>query len=92
MVALHHIDEVVRTVASLYPGSGGNPPAPNGLHHVATIESDLIQLGSDEPGISVSLRRWEGHRSRHTELMTLTLTDAKELATALDYLVYLASP
>jgi hypothetical protein len=90
MVALHHLDEIVRTIASLYPGSGSSTSAPSGLHHAATIESDLTQLGSDEPVITVALRRWEGHRSRHTDLMSLTVTDATELATVLDHFVHLA--
>ena len=85
-VALHHIDAAIQSVASLYPGE---PATGFGARQVrtATIESDLTQLGSADPVISVSLRRWEGRRQRFQKRLTLSLQDAMELAAVLRFLV-----
>jgi hypothetical protein len=90
MKALHEIESAIRTVASLYPGE---PAVGVGDRTVgtATVESDLTQLGSADPVISVYLRRWDGQIAKHDKRLALTLEDAKELAAALTYLVGLAT-
>jgi hypothetical protein len=88
--ALHHIDAAIPTVASLYPGE---PDAGVGTHQIrtATVESDLTQLGSADPVISVYLRQWEGRRQRHQARLELSLQDAMELGAVLRYLADLAA-
>jgi hypothetical protein len=88
MEALHHIDAAIRTVASSYPGE---PPRGADRIRTATVESDLTQLGSGDPAISVSLRYWEGRRQSYRKRLELTLEDAAELASTLRFLVELAS-
>ena len=90
MKALHQIDSVIRTVASLYPGE---PTLGIGDRRVgtATVESDLTQLGSADPVVSLYLRRWEDQRPKYDKRLALTLTDAKELAAVITHLVDLAT-
>ncbi len=90
MQAMHQIDSVIRTVASLYPGE---PVLGIGDRKVdtATVESDLTQLGSGDPVVSVYLRWWEDQLPQHQKRLALTLADARELAAALNSLVELAN-
>jgi len=89
-VAQHHIDAAIPTVASLYPGE---PATGAGARQIrtATLESDLTQIGSADPVISVSLRQWEGRRKRYQKRLALSLRDAMELAAVLRYLADVAS-
>ena len=89
MKALHHIDAAIRTVASLYSGEPalGVGDRPIGT---ATFESDLTQLGSADPVLSVYLRRWDDRKPHHEKRLALTLLDAKELASVLTFLIDLA--
>lgn len=90
MKALHHIDSAIRTVASLYNGEAALGVGDRQVG-TATVESDLTQLGSADPVVSVYLRRWEGRRPKHEKRLALTLVDAQELAAVLAFLVDLAS-
>jgi len=53
----------------------------------ATIEPHLFQLGKGAPLITVHLRHCEGGNAQFGEILKLTLTQAQELATALNFLV-----
>jgi hypothetical protein len=87
--ALHHVETVVRTGASLYRGAT-TPDVDD--HHVcaATIESDLTQLGSADPVVTIYLRKWQDGRQAHQKKLTLTIEDARELGLVLNHLVQLA--
>ena len=88
MKALHHIDEPVRLVASMYPGDR-IPGVAGRVIRTATVEADLTQQGSADPVISLTLHR--GDRPAEPQsLLTLTLPDARELTAALGYLLDLA--
>ena len=87
--ALHHIEDPIAIVASLYPGTTGE----SGGSHVqtATIECDLTELGGADPTIEVCLRHWPEGRAVHEQTLALTVEDARELATVLTYLADLTA-
>lgn len=85
MEAHHRHDGIPHVVASLYRGqlvSGGERYVA-----AATIEPHLEQVGQGSPIIRAYLRHWEGREQKFGEVLKLTLTDARELAAALTYLI-----
>ena len=85
--AVHRQEVTPSVAASLYPGEyvavGGTRCV-----HVATIEPRLEQVGQTEPVINVAMRRYEkGEQKYEDEFLRLAITDARELVTALNYLI-----
>ena len=84
MVARHTMDTHPNVVASLYPGDYGD----GRVVQTATIEPCLEQVGQADPTIRVALRYWDGRKPMYDdERLRLTITDARELVTALTYLI-----
>lgn len=86
MVAAHHMDTYPNVVASLYPGDFGF--GEDRIVQVATLEPRLEQTGQADPTIRVALRYWNGRKPMYDDVrLRLTITDARELVTALTYLI-----
>ena len=74
-------------VASLYPGDSSRGPHSRWIH-AATLEPRLVQLGQGAPVVNVAFRQYEGGEQQYEdEFLRLTVTDARELVTALNYLI-----
>lgn len=87
LTATHTMSGSPHVVAELYNGSFTHV-AGETVYNTATIEPFLEQEGQEEPTIRVSLRHWVSHQEQSfEEVLRLSLTDAEELVTALNYLV-----
>ena len=84
MVATHTMEATPSVVASLYPGSYGSG-SPRCIRP-ATLEPYLVQVGQGATTIGVAFRRYDqGEQMYEHEFLKLTVTDARELVTALQY-------
>ena len=87
LLATHSNEGTPSVVASLYPAC---PAEGSGLRYVlaATLEPHLWQVGQSDPSINVAFRRYEGREQIFDhDFVKLTVTDARELVTALQYLI-----
>jgi hypothetical protein len=85
MRALHTIgDDSVSIVASRY---GGGSLMGDDTTEAATMIVGLEQAGSSEPVVKVSLRHYVDRKLRLDRALNLTVADARELVTALTYVV-----
>ena len=88
--ASHTLEPHPSVVASLYPGDSSRGPNSRWIH-TATLEPRLAQLGQAPPVIRVAMRQYEeGEQKYEDELLRLTVADARELVTALNYLIEMA--
>jgi hypothetical protein len=86
MSATHHMEGHPQVVAELYRGDSYGPSTR--VTQAATIEPVFEQMGQEDPTIRVWLRHWPTHQEQEfNEVLHLSLTDAQELAVALNYLV-----
>lgn len=86
----HEMESIPNVVASLYPGAPAIG-AEDRFVRTATLEPRLHQLGQDPPTVDVGFRRFDGRDQLFDdEFLRLTITDARELAVALNYLVEIA--
>ena len=94
--AVHSFDKRLTTRASLYPASTDHATR---VVEVATFVTHLRQVGAGEPIVGVGLRQYprtqdaDGLYRRHvkySDLMDLTVEDARELAAMLTYVCDLA--
>ena len=84
----HRMEPTPYVVASLYPGQPpiGTPDCR--FVQTATIEPRLEQDGQAPPVINVGMRRHDGRDQNYEdEFLRLSITDARELVLALNYLV-----
>ena len=89
MVANHIMDTNPSVAASLYEADWSRGEGERYIH-VATIEPRLEQAGQGDPVIKVALRWFEHEHEHEHEHLRLSLDEARELVTALDYLVKVA--
>jgi len=83
----HEMGSKPEVVASLYQGA---PPIGGDDRYIqtATIEPRLEQVGQAAPVINVAMRRHDGREQNYAdEFLRLTITDARELVVALNYLI-----
>ena len=83
----HEMEGTPSVVASLYPGAPAIG-AEDRFVRTATLEPRLHQLGQGPPTVDVAFRRFDGRDQLFDdEFLKLTLTDARELVVALNYLI-----
>jgi len=88
--ALHTLEPHPSVVATLYPGDSSRGPGSRRIH-TATLEPRLRQLGQGQPVVNVAFRQYEEGEQRYEDgFLRLTLADARELVTALNYLIEMA--
>ncbi len=88
--ALHTLEPHPSVVATLYPGDSSRGPGSRWIH-TATLEPRLQQLGQGQPVVNVAFRQYEEGEQRYEDgFLRLTLADARELVTALNYLIEMA--
>ena len=86
----HEMEAAPHVVASLYPGAPAFG-AEDRFVRTATLEPRLHQVGQGSPTVDVAFRRYDGgDQLFDDEFLKLTITDARELAVALNYLIELA--
>jgi hypothetical protein len=84
MTAHHTLASTPSIVASLYPGE--HMRSEYDAVHTATLETHLDQDGGQDPVIAVNLRHYpERHKQEYDQRLRLTVSDARELITALTY-------
>ncbi|MEP6814122.1 MAG: hypothetical protein ABI873_01080 [Marmoricola sp.] len=86
--ASHALEPAPSILASLYE-SDLERQEPHGVA-AAQIETHLVQLGGDEPQITVYLRDYPDRKRRFEERLRLTVADAREVITALSYVCEVA--
>ena len=86
--ASHALEPAPSILASFYE-SDLERQEPHGVA-AAQIETHLVQLGGDEPQITVYLRDYPDRKRRFEERLRLTVADAREVITALSYVCEVA--
>jgi len=86
--AEHRLEANPSVVASLYPGTNLALGAAECRHiYTVTIEPRLEQRGQAQPVINLAMRTYENREQVYVdELLRLTVTDARELVAALEFL------
>lgn len=86
-IATHSTNGAIGFPASLYRGHATSAGRVRTVE-TASIEVDMRQSGQQRPTISVYLRRYNEDREQlFSKVLALSLTDAEELAVALQYWV-----
>ncbi len=86
--ASHTLEPHPSVAASLYPGAS-SPTRRSRWIHTATLEPRLSQLGQGAPVIKVAFRQYDeaGEQNYKDDFLRLTVTDARELVAALEFLI-----
>ncbi len=87
--ASHTLEPHPSVAASLYPGASLSLGSGKYIHATTTIEPRLVQIGQAHPVINVAMRQYDeaGEQNYEDDFLRLTVDDARELVTALNYLI-----
>ncbi|MCD4525248.1 hypothetical protein [Nocardioides sp. cx-173] len=89
MTPEHSLGIAVDTVASHYVGDR-EKVGDGWVVNTARLSADLQQLGDGEPQVQVALHHYVEGRHRCEERLRLSIEDARDLMTALRYVIELA--